>query len=137
MDVFQQFLDLDNDDSRDFSRAVVFDFFSSAEGVLASMDSDLQRPSSSSLLSHYGQNLKDLGSSLGVYKLQTTADNIRYYGGLNNGDRSSALTGLVAQAHTEYMEARNWLITNYYPSEQKRRWYKGPLRRAAVACPNH
>ena len=38
---FEQILEMDDDDDRDFSRSIVFDFFTQAESTFSKMDSCL------------------------------------------------------------------------------------------------
>ena len=99
LEIFRQILELDEDDSHEFSREMAFAFFSQAETTFNDMDLalcvslsrfpfSLSPPRSTdknlAKLSSLGHFLKGSSATLGVFKVQEACEKIQNYGQLKN-----------------------------------------------------
>jgi osomolarity two-component system phosphorelay intermediate protein YPD1 len=116
-EVFDQILDLDDDDTHDFSRDMVWAYFSQVKTTFKDMDvafdsKDLTK------LSSLGHFLKGSSAALGVQKVQASCEFIQHYGQLHDPETVKDITSEVALAkigpllsrvRTEYAAAEEWL----------------------------
>ncbi|KAF1977841.1 phosphotransmitter protein-like protein Ypd1 [Bimuria novae-zelandiae CBS 107.79] len=80
---FEQILEMDDDeDEREFSRSIVYDFFTQAESTFDKMDANLARSEKKDLktLSELGHFLKGSSATLGLNKVKDSCEKIQNYG---------------------------------------------------------
>ncbi|KAI0092302.1 histidine-phosphotransfer domain, HPT domain-containing protein, partial [Irpex rosettiformis] len=121
MDTFEQILELDEDDEREFSSEMVWQYFEQAEQAFADMDTKLEEKSLSAL-SSLGHYLKGSSAALGVARVQATCERIQHYGQRWDEDKKVALsekaaldkiTESIKCGRGEYKEAKAWLQAWY------------------------
>ncbi|KAK3647727.1 Phosphorelay intermediate protein [Elasticomyces elasticus] len=77
---FEQILEMDDDEEeREFSRSIVYDFFTQAEGTFQKMDSNLEKRDLEQL-SALGHFLKGSSATLGLTKVKDSCEKIQHYG---------------------------------------------------------
>jgi osomolarity two-component system phosphorelay intermediate protein YPD1 len=77
---FEQILEMDDDENeREFSRSIVFDFFDQAEGTFKKMDSYVEQKDLEQL-SALGHFLKGSSATLGLTKVKDSCEKIQHYG---------------------------------------------------------
>jgi len=76
---FEQILEMDDDEDRDFSRSIVFDFFTQAESTFDKMDSCLVKRDLAQL-SALGHFLKGSSATLGLTKVKDSCEKIQHFG---------------------------------------------------------
>jgi len=117
MITFHQILDLDEDDTHDFSRGMAWAYFSQVTSTFKEMDDafavkDLPR------LSSLGHFLKGSSAALGVMKVQASCELIQNYGKLLDTETNRSMTNEVAlgkigplltRVKEEYQVAETWL----------------------------
>lgn len=122
METFQQILDLDEDDTRDFSSEMVKAYYEQAQSTFEKMDKALEDkdPAELSSLGHF---LKGSSAALGVRKVQKSCEEIQNYGRLPGKDKNKNLDEVlllikdkIAHVKAEYAQAEVWL-KEYYNSE--------------------
>ncbi|KAN0131918.1 histidine phosphotransferase [Lactarius tabidus] len=113
MEVFEQILELDDDDD-DFSRGMVDEYFSQAERTFTDMDDALKKRDLKRL-SSLGHFLKGSSAALGVCKVQASCEDIQHYGQLQERDSDEAIKEdyaitkigtTLARAREEYETAK-------------------------------
>ncbi|KAH6877264.1 putative histidine phosphotransferase HPT1p [Thelonectria olida] len=87
---FTQILEMDDDDEREFSSAIVFDFFTQAQETFDTMD-DALRNGELRKLSDLGHFLKGSSATLGLTKVRDGCEKIQRYGKQENVDGSPQL----------------------------------------------
>jgi len=122
LEVFNQILELDEDDSdREFSREMVDEFFIQAKQTFGDMDQALEKKDLRKL-SSLGHFLKGSSAALGLSKVQASCETIQHYGSLwdEKADRDieppEALKRIgdrLIQLKKEYASAEKWL-KNFY-----------------------
>lgn len=144
LDTFNQILDLDEDDTHDFSLGMTEAYFSQASSTFTDMDDALyviSSPPSSSLpltvpftlftcsekkdlpkLSSLGHFLKGSSAALGVCAVQATCEHIQHYGALRDEETGSNLTQEDALAMIAPLLER---VKREYATAEKwlRNWY--------------
>ncbi|KAK4994721.1 hypothetical protein LTR28_000768 [Elasticomyces elasticus] len=72
----------DDEDEREFSRSIVFDFFTQADNTFKSMDSNLYNREKKDLaqLSALGHFLKGSSATLGLTKVKDSCEKIQHFG---------------------------------------------------------
>ncbi|KAF3481294.1 uncharacterized protein GIQ15_04053 [Arthroderma uncinatum] len=76
---FEQILEMDDDDDREFSRGLVYSFFKQAETTFVKMESALSEKDLSEL-SELGHFLKGSSATLGLTKVKDACEKIQNYG---------------------------------------------------------
>lgn len=77
---FEQILEMDDDeDEREFSKSIVYDFFTQAESTFDKMDSNLEKKDLKTL-SELGHFLKGSSATLGLNKVKDSCEKIQNYG---------------------------------------------------------
>ncbi|KAH9042478.1 histidine-phosphotransfer domain HPT domain-containing protein [Lactarius pseudohatsudake] len=104
MDVFEQILELDEDDD-DFSRGMVDDYFSQAEKTFTEMAAALEEKDLEKL-SSLGHFLKGSSAALGVFKVQSSCEDIQHYGQLREGNKVIEKDDAIAKIRTTLERAR-------------------------------
>ncbi|KAI0339103.1 histidine-phosphotransfer domain, HPT domain-containing protein [Trametopsis cervina] len=121
MDTFEQILELDEDDEREFSLEMVWQYFEQAEEAFTNMDHQLQSKSLSAL-SSLGHYLKGSSAALGVARVQATCEKIQHYGQCWDEENKARLgedaaldkiAGCLVQVQEEYKQAKAWLKAWY------------------------
>jgi len=121
METFNQILELDEEDNREFSKGMVYAYFSQVAQTFKEMDEALKAKNLVKL-SNLGHFLKGSSAALGVSKVQHLCENIQHYGNRrdeeNNRDLSEKealelINKLLGQVKADYAVAEAWL----------RKWY--------------
>ncbi|KAE8144135.1 histidine-phosphotransfer domain, HPT domain-containing protein [Aspergillus avenaceus] len=76
---FEQILEMDDDDDRDFSKGIVYGFFDQAEATFLKMEEALKEKNLSEL-SSLGHFLKGSSATLGLNKVKEACEKIQHYG---------------------------------------------------------
>jgi len=77
---FEQILEMDDDEEeRDFSKSIVYDFFTQAEGTFQKMDANLEARDLAEL-SQLGHFLKGSSATLGLTKVKDSCEKIQHFG---------------------------------------------------------
>ncbi|KAK1220998.1 Phosphorelay intermediate protein [Marasmius sp. AFHP31] len=121
MEAFGQILDLDEDETHDFSQEMVTEYFTQATQTFADLEKALQEKDLEKL-SSLGHFLKGSSATLGVSAVQSTCEKIQNYGHLTDGaggtldskDALDKITDLMGNVKKDYTVAEKWL----------RQWYK-------------
>ncbi|KAJ3283625.1 hypothetical protein HDU79_008885 [Rhizoclosmatium sp. JEL0117] len=124
--IFDQLLEMDDDDNREFSKGIARDFITQAETTLTELQESLEKKDLESL-GRLGHFLKGSSAALGLKKLRATCENIQNYGrkvdeggkplSLSNEDLLKKLDELVKGSKVEYAEAKKWLVSMYQLEE--------------------
>ncbi|KAI8994109.1 histidine phosphotransferase [Trametes punicea] len=121
LDTFNQILDLDEDDTHDFSLGMTQAYFSQAATTFVEMDKAFDRKDLTKL-SSLGHFLKGSSAALGVSAVQATCEHIQHYGALRDEENGTDLTEedalakigpLLKRVKREYEVAEKWL-TDWY-----------------------
>lgn len=137
---FEQILEMDDDDDRDFSKGIVYGFFDQAESTFDKMGKALCVLSPSSLLfpnplivsrdekklqelSSLGHFLKGSSATLGLSKVKEACEKIQHYGAgkdetgtVAEPDQSASLKNIEAtlkEAKEDYSEVETFLRRFY------------------------
>ncbi|KAB8239442.1 hypothetical protein ETB97_007957 [Aspergillus alliaceus] len=76
---FEQILEMDDEDDRDFSHGIVFGFFDQAESTFEKMEKALEKEQLDEL-SSLGHFLKGSSATLGLSKVKDACEKIQHYG---------------------------------------------------------
>jgi len=126
IETFHQILDLDEDDTHDFSKGMAWAYFSQASSTFTEMDEAYSKKDLAKL-SSLGHFLKGSSAALGVAKVQASCEQIQHYGQLRDEDTGTDLTDkaalqkigpLLTRVKAEYAVAETWL----------RKWYEEHAR---------
>lgn len=82
---FEQILEMDDDDEREFSRALVFEFLYQAKDTFEKIEGSLAEKDLKAL-SHQGHYLKGSSATLGLIKIRDNCEKIQRYGSKENVD---------------------------------------------------
>ncbi|KAH8079813.1 histidine-phosphotransfer domain HPT domain-containing protein [Cristinia sonorae] len=122
METFEQILELDEDDTHDFSFGMVVAYFSQASQTFNEMDEALKAQDLEKL-SQLGHFLKGSSAALGVAKVQATCEIIQHLGKMREDERPISQTDalnklrpLLARVKKEYAVAESWL-RNFYEEQ--------------------
>jgi len=80
---FEQILEMDEEDDRDFSKSIVFGFLEQAEQTFSKMDAALKKKDLPEL-SSLGHFLKGSSATLGFTKVKDECEKIQHYGHKKN-----------------------------------------------------
>lgn len=103
MEVFEQILDLDDDD--DFAQEMIDGYLSQAEDTFKNMDTALEKKDLPSL-SSLGHFLKGSSAALGLFRVQSSCEDIQHYGQLKEGDKVIEKDVAIAKIGTTLARAR-------------------------------
>ncbi|EIN06378.1 histidine phosphotransferase [Punctularia strigosozonata HHB-11173 SS5] len=119
MEIFQQLIELDDDDpTHDFSYSTATGFFSQAEGTFEEMDKALYEKDLKTL-SDKGHFLKGSSAMLGLARVQSSCTKIQHYGDLRDEEAGIALTEddalrrigeLLVQVKKDFAIGKEWLL---------------------------
>lgn len=127
METFHQILDLDEDDTHEFSRGMAWEYFSQAAETFKQME-DAFAIKDLAKLSHLGHFLKGSSAALGVTKVQVSCELIQHYGKQWDTETNQELAPemalakigpLLARVKEEYNVAEKWLKEWYGDYESK------------------
>ncbi|WPH04209.1 Multistep phosphorelay regulator 1 [Acrodontium crateriforme] len=121
---FEQILEMDDDEEeREFSRSIVYDFFTQADGTFKNMDNELAN-GNLGRLSELGHFLKGSSATLGLAKVQASCEKIQHYGAQKDetgnskvDDKDLCLKNCrteIARAKTDFKEAERLLKRFYH-----------------------
>ncbi|KAF2708529.1 hpt domain-containing protein [Pleomassaria siparia CBS 279.74] len=120
---FEQILEMDDEeDEREFSKSLVYDFFTQAETTFVNMDKNLEEKDLKTL-SELGHFLKGSSATLGLTKVKDSCEKIQHYGQKKDETGSNDITeeeGLkllrttIEQAKTEFYEVEKVLKKFYH-----------------------
>ncbi|KAF5382287.1 hypothetical protein D9757_008497 [Collybiopsis confluens] len=126
MSIFNQILELDEDETHEFSQEMVEEYYSQAAQTFKDMDAALANKDLTKL-SDLGHFLKGSSATLGVTHVQSSCEKIQRYGQLRDEEKGIDLSDkqaldliaqLVSQVKVEYAVAEKWM----------RNWYKEHTR---------
>ncbi|KAI0366941.1 histidine phosphotransferase, partial [Pilatotrama ljubarskyi] len=121
LDTFNQILDLDEDDTHDFSLGMAEAYFTQASNTFVDMDEAFAKKDLTKL-SSLGHFLKGSSAALGVSAVQASCEHIQHYGALRDEETGTDLTPedalakigpLLKRVKREYAVAEKWL-KNWY-----------------------
>lgn len=121
---FEQILEMDDDEEeREFSRSIVYDFFDQAQVTFQKMDSNLEKKDLTQL-SALGHFLKGSSATLGLTKVKDSCEKIQHFGANKNetGDRDEPdnekclanCKKTIEQAKVEFKEVEKILRKFYH-----------------------
>lgn len=97
---FSQILEMDDDEEeRDFSKSIVFDFFDQAKQTFDNMDTAVKEKNLKEL-KELGHFLKGSSATLGLVKVRDSCEKIQHYGDMKDE------TGTVAESDPKVCLAR-------------------------------
>ncbi|KAF2658441.1 histidine containing phosphotransmitter protein [Lophiostoma macrostomum CBS 122681] len=122
---FEQILEMDDDeDEREFSKSIVYDFFGQAESTFEKMDKKLEE-SDLKTLSELGHFLKGSSATLGLTKVQAQCEKIQHYGqkkddtgsrDITEEDALKKLKTTITEAKTEFQDVEK-VLKKFYRDE--------------------
>ncbi|KAJ9623545.1 Phosphorelay intermediate protein [Taxawa tesnikishii (nom. ined.)] len=121
---FEQILEMDDDeDEREFSKSIVYDFFDQAKSTFTKMDSNLEKKDLAQL-SALGHFLKGSSATLGLTKVKDSCEKIQHFGAhkdetgtRDEPDDEKCLRNCkqtIAQAKEEFRDAEKALRKFYH-----------------------
>ncbi|KAH9849510.1 histidine-phosphotransfer domain HPT domain-containing protein [Lenzites betulinus] len=125
LDTFNQILDLDEEDTHEFSLGMAEAYFAQASTTFTDMDNAFDGKDLAKL-SSLGHFLKGSSAALGVCAVQATCEHIQHYGALRDEESGTDLTEqdalakigpLLKRVKREYAVAERWLKTWYKEHE--------------------
>ncbi|KAL1921652.1 uncharacterized protein VTP21DRAFT_10294 [Calcarisporiella thermophila] len=114
---FDQLLEMDDDDERDFSKSIVWDYFDQAQATFKDMDNSLEKKDLEAL-SRLGHFLKGSSAALGLTKVKASCEKIQHNGNLKDATGTTTIgeqealqlvTNLLKQVKREYKQAEVYL----------------------------
>ncbi|EWC48716.1 hypothetical protein DRE_00021 [Drechslerella stenobrocha 248] len=123
IETFEQILEMDDDDTRDFSSALVSGFFEQVETTFEEMDAALKQKDLDKL-SSLGHFLKGSSATLGIYRVRDSCEKIQHLGGRKDETGSKdikeeqALTSIaeiLPLLKDDYADAEAWLMKFFNP----------------------
>jgi len=127
VDIFSQLLEMDDDEEdREFSREIVWNYFEQAEVTFAKMDAALAKKDLPEL-STLGHFLKGSSAAVGVLKVRDSCENMQHYGKaadkdgvteLSEEEALKKLTSTLRDVKVEYKEAEAALKAFYAEHEE-------------------
>ncbi|RMJ25616.1 Phosphotransmitter protein Ypd1 [Aspergillus sp. HF37] len=119
---FEQILEMDDDEERDFSKGIVYGYFDQAEGTFDKMGKALNDKKLAEL-SSLGHFLKGSSATLGLNKVKEACEKIQHYGAgkdetgsVAEPDESTSLKnieGTLKEAKEDYGEVEGFLRKFY------------------------
>ncbi|KZT56324.1 histidine phosphotransferase [Calocera cornea HHB12733] len=121
MDTFSQILEMDDDDTHEFSLSIVENYMEQAAATFDSMSAAVDAENLPEL-SRLGHFLKGSSAALGISQVQTGCEAMQYYGQLKRGANGTKMapkealdliTTLLAKIKEGHTEADKWLRDFY------------------------
>jgi len=126
METFEQILDLDDEDSHEFSRGMAWAYFDQVAKAFQDLDAAMASKDLHQL-SELGHFLKGSSAALGVSKVQESCEKIQHYGLLRDEEANIDLSPSVAldkiakllvDVKLQYAAAEKWL-RDWYAKNDK------------------
>jgi len=126
MDTFSQILEMDDDDTHEFSMSIVENYMEQAESTFTKMDTALEEKNLPEL-SRLGHFLKGSSAALGISQVQTGCEKMQHYGQLKRGangpkllpeEALSLIEPLLVKIKAGHQEAEKWLKDFYGMSKE-------------------
>ncbi|EAW10477.1 Hpt domain-containing protein [Aspergillus clavatus NRRL 1] len=124
---FDQILEMDDDDDRDFSKGIVYGFFDQAETTFEKMEKALEEKKLEEL-SSLGHFLKGSSATLGLSKVKEHCEKIQHYGSgkdetgtADEPDEETSLKNIkktLTEVKKDYKEVEQ-VLRNFYGEEKK------------------
>lgn len=125
---FEQILEMDDDeDEREFSKSIVYDFFQQADTTFQKMDANLESKDLAQL-SALGHFLKGSSATLGLTKVKDSCEKIQHFGAFKDETGThdepdaevclKACKTTIAQAKEEFKEVEKALRRFYHDADQ-------------------
>ncbi|KAI5995981.1 signal transduction histidine kinase [Pisolithus orientalis] len=131
-ETFSQLQDLDDDETQEFSRGMVHDYFNQAETTFSDMDSAFAAKDLETLSSR-GHFLKGSSAALGIVQVQAICEKIQHLGKRTDPDKGTdpdkrveskepelsrdealaKIEPLLARVKVEHADAVRWLMEYY------------------------
>ncbi|GAA5892842.1 hypothetical protein JCM6882_000593 [Rhodosporidiobolus microsporus] len=118
MDVFGQLLEIDDDESHEFSKTLAFDYISQAEGTFVEIEEALASRSLDDL-SKRGHFLKGSSAALGLQRVQHSCEAMQHFGKrrdargegpeVSEDEALARCRVLLKRLRKEQEEAKEWL----------------------------
>lgn len=127
MDIFTQLLEMDDEDDREFSKSIVWNYFDQAETTFKEMDSALSTQDLTEL-STLGHFLKGSSAAVGVIKVRDSCEHMQHYGKCHGEDGVSdlskdealeKLTKTLRDVKVQYREAAKALKAFYDEEDEE------------------
>lgn len=122
MEVFGQLLEIDDDDTHEFSKTLAFDYISQADTTFGEIDEALIARDLDTL-SRKGHFLKGSSAALGLQRVQRSCELMQHFGNrrddkgegpeLSEDAALKKCTSLLVRLRREQQEAKEWLMAYY------------------------
>ncbi|KAF2130711.1 phosphotransmitter protein-like protein Ypd1 [Dothidotthia symphoricarpi CBS 119687] len=122
---FEQILEMDDDeDEREFSKSIVYDFFGQADSTFSKMDKSLDKKDLKTL-SELGHFLKGSSATLGLTKVKDSCEKIQHFGQMKDETGTKDITEeeglkklkvIVEQAKKEFIDVEK-VLREFYNDE--------------------
>lgn len=123
---FEQILEMDDDEEeREFSKSIVYDFFGQADSTFAKMDKSLENKDLKTL-SELGHFLKGSSATLGLTKVKDSCEKIQHFGQMKDETGTKDITEeeglkklkiIIEQAKTEFTDVEK-VLKEFYNDEE-------------------
>ncbi|CAG8498524.1 1104_t:CDS:2 [Funneliformis caledonium] len=120
-ETFDQLLEMDDDEDRDFSKSIVWNYFEQAETTFDNMDNALEKRNLDEL-SKLGHFLKGSSAAIGLTKVKASCEKMQHFGNMRDetgtntiseDDAITKISTLLEKVKDEYREAETYL-KNFY-----------------------
>jgi len=121
MEVFGQLLEIDDDESHDFSKTLAMDYISQADATFTEIEEALDLKDLDTL-SRKGHFLKGSSAALGLQRVQHSCESMQHFGNkkdehgdghLTEEDALKRCRALLVRLREEQAEAKKWLEDFY------------------------
>ncbi|GAA5865478.1 hypothetical protein JCM1840_001411 [Sporobolomyces johnsonii] len=122
MDVFGQLLEIDDDESHEFSKTLAFDYISQAESTFVEIEEALEKKDLDAL-SRKGHFLKGSSAALGLQRVQHSCEAMQHFGKrrdahgegpeVSDDEALNRCRVLLVRLRKEQDEAKEWLEAFY------------------------
>ncbi|KAF9918606.1 hypothetical protein BX616_007480 [Lobosporangium transversale] len=123
---FDQLLEMDDEEDREFSKSLVFNYFEQAEQTFEELEEAMSRLGFADL-SRLGHFLKGSSAALGLIKIKSSCERLQHYGNRKEADGVTSITNkeaelliraLLIQMRKEYEEAKEYLKDFYKDGDE-------------------
>jgi len=118
---FEQLLDMDDDDEREFSKGIVWNYFDQVKGSFAPIEEGIRKRDFHSL-SSLGHFLKGSSAAVGLVKLKASCEKIQNYGhkldaegntSISEDDALAKIADVLVVTKKDFRDAEIWLKRFY------------------------
>jgi len=119
--IFQQLLDMDDDDDREFSKGIIWNYFDQVKGSFEPIEKGIKEREFSSL-SSLGHFLKGSSAAVGLVKLKASCEKIQNYGNkldetgntpIPEDDALAKIADVLVVTKKDFRDAEIWLKRFY------------------------